>query len=109
MGSHDWRASRQSWAELRHTLTSIRSARRFFSVNQDLAARRWDSASSIRQAIFIGAPLVPLASTVVSLHACVDAFGQLPNPADILAAEFAVYMTVVHVLNVLVKHDDGAG
>ena len=45
----------------------------------------------------------------VSLHTLVDAFGQLLDSADILAAKFAVHMTVVHVLNVLVKRDDGLG
>jgi hypothetical protein len=31
------------------------------------------------------------------------------DSADILAAKFAVHMTVAHVLNVLVKYDDGFG
>jgi hypothetical protein len=43
---------------------------------------------------------------LVSLHTRVDPFGQFLN---VLAAAFAVHMTVVHVLNVLVKHGDRVG
>jgi hypothetical protein len=45
----------------------------------------------------------------VSLHTLVDAFGQLLDSADILAAKLAVHMAVVHVSDVVVKHRDCGG